>query len=74
MPDRGVYRGVDAVAGRIAELVETAGHFHITACSLECRGDFVLAGASMSARGAAGGPRLTETPLPCPSLPEKSGT
>jgi len=59
MPDTGVYRGVDAVAGRMRELVETAGHFQITVCSLECCGDYVLAACVMSARGAISGLRLT---------------
>jgi ketosteroid isomerase-like protein len=59
MPDTGVYRGVDAVAGRMRDLVEAAGHFQITVCSLECCGDYVLAACVMSARGAISGLRLT---------------
>jgi ketosteroid isomerase-like protein len=59
MPDTGVYRGVEAVAGRMRDLVEAAGHFQITVCSLECCGDHVLAACVMSARGAISGLRLT---------------
>src|SRR5829696_1143479 len=59
MPDTGVYRGVEAVAGRMRDLVEAAGHFQITVCSLECCGDYVLAACVLSARGAISGLRLT---------------
>ena len=52
MPDTGVYRGVDAVAGRMHELVETAGHFQMTVRALETCGDYVLADCDMKARGA----------------------
>ena len=60
MPDTGVYRGVEAVAGRMRDLVEAAGHFQITVCSLECCGEYVLAACVMSARGAISGLRLTQ--------------
>jgi ketosteroid isomerase-like protein len=60
MPDTGVYRGVEAVAGRMYELVETAGHFQLSLCSLEGCGDFVLASCEMRAKGAISGLRLTK--------------
>ena len=59
MPDTGVYRGVEAVADRIRDLVEMAGHFQMRICSLEGCGDYVLAACEMSARGAVSGLRLT---------------
>jgi len=60
MPDAGVYRGVEAVAGRMRELVETAGHFQITCSSLEGCGDFVLAACELSFRGRFTGLRVTQ--------------
>jgi ketosteroid isomerase-like protein len=59
MPDTGVYRGVDAVAGRMHELVEAAGHFQLSVHSLEGCGDYVLAACDMSAQGTISGLRLT---------------
>jgi ketosteroid isomerase-like protein len=60
MPDTGVYRGVEAVAGRMRELVEAAGHFQISVCSLEGRGDYVLAACELHARGRFSGLRITQ--------------
>jgi hypothetical protein len=60
MPDTGVYRGVEAVAGRMYELVETGGHFQLSVCSLEGCGDFVLAACELHAEGALSGLRLTK--------------
>jgi ketosteroid isomerase-like protein len=60
LPDGGVYRGVEAVAGRMRDLVETAGHLQISVCSLEGCGDYVLATCVMRARGAVSGLRLTQ--------------
>ena len=59
MPDTGVYRGVEAVAGRMRELVEAAGHFQMRVCSLEGCGDYVLAICEIRAKGALSGLRLT---------------
>ncbi len=59
MPDTGVYRGVEAVVGRMHELVETAGHFQISVHSLEGCGDFVLAAFDLRAKGAISGLHLT---------------
>jgi ketosteroid isomerase-like protein len=59
MPDTGVYRGVEAVAGRMRELVEAGGHFQMSVCSLEGSGDYVLAVCELTARGALSGLRLT---------------
>jgi ketosteroid isomerase-like protein len=60
MPDTGVYRGVEAVVGRMHELVETAGHFQISVHSLEGCGDFVLAACELSFRGRFTGLRVTQ--------------
>jgi ketosteroid isomerase-like protein len=60
MPDAGVYRGVEAVARRMHELVEAAGHFQIDVCSLEGRGDYVLATCELRARGRFTGLRITQ--------------
>jgi ketosteroid isomerase-like protein len=60
MPDTGVYRGVEAVARRMRELVETAGHFQISVCSLEGCGDYVLAACELNARGRFTGLRITQ--------------
>jgi ketosteroid isomerase-like protein len=57
MPDTGVFRGVEAVAGRMRELVELAGHFQMNLCSIEGRGDYVLAACDMSVEGAITGLR-----------------
>jgi len=59
MPDTGVYRGVEAVAGRMHELIETAGHFQMSVRSLEGCGDYVLAACEMRAKGTLSGLRLT---------------
>jgi ketosteroid isomerase-like protein len=59
MPDTGVYRGVEAVAGRMHELIETAGHFQMSVRSLEGCGDYVLAACEMRAKGMLSGLRLT---------------
>ena len=58
MPDAGVYRGVDAVAGRMDELVEAVGHFQISVSSLEGCGDYVLASCQLSATGRFTGLRI----------------
>lgn len=55
-----MYRGVEAVADRMRDLVETAGHFKLRVCSLEGCGDYVLAVCEMHARGAATGLRLIQ--------------
>ncbi len=60
LPDGGIYRGVEAVAERMRDLVETAGHFQMSVCSLEGCGDYVLASCLMRARGAMSGLRLTQ--------------
>jgi ketosteroid isomerase-like protein len=60
MPDAGVYRGVEAVARRMHELVETAGHFQISVRSLEGCGDYVLASCELRARGRFTGLRITQ--------------
>jgi ketosteroid isomerase-like protein len=59
MPDAGVYRGADAVAGRMPELVEAAGHFQITVSALEACGDYVLASCQLRATGRFTGLRIT---------------
>jgi hypothetical protein len=58
MPDTGVFRGVEAVAGRMHELIEAGGHFQMSVCSLEGRGEYVLAACEMSVEGAISGLRL----------------
>jgi len=58
MPDTGVYRGVEAVAGRMRELIETGGHFQMSVRSIEGCGDYVLAACDMCAEGAISGLRL----------------
>jgi ketosteroid isomerase-like protein len=60
MPDAGVYRGAEAVARRMHELVEAVGHFQISLCSLEGCGDYVLAGCELHARGRFTGLRITQ--------------
>jgi ketosteroid isomerase-like protein len=59
LPDAGVYRGVDAVAGRMRELIEAAGHFQMRVRTLEGCGDYVLAVCEFSAQGASSGLSLT---------------
>jgi ketosteroid isomerase-like protein len=59
MPDAGVYRGVEAVAARMWELIEAGGHLQMRVRSLEGCGDYVLAVCEMRARGALSGLRLT---------------
>jgi ketosteroid isomerase-like protein len=58
MPDTGVFRGVEAVAGRMHELVEAGGHFQMDLCSLEGRGDYVLAACEMSVEAPISGLHL----------------
>ena len=60
LPDGGIYRGVEAVTERMHDLVETAGHFQLSVCSLEGCGDYVLASCVMRARGAISGLHLTQ--------------
>ena len=60
LPDAGVYRGVEAVAGRMRDLVEAAGHFQMSVRTLEGCGEYVLAVCELNARGAATGLRLTQ--------------
>src|SRR5436190_24370111 len=57
MPDTDVFRGVEAVAARMRELVDLAGHFQINLRSIEGRGDYVLAALDMSVEGAISGLR-----------------
>ena len=59
LPDAGVYRGVEAVAARMRELVEAAGHFQMRVRSLEGCGEYVLAVCEFSAQGASSGLSLT---------------
>jgi ketosteroid isomerase-like protein len=59
LPDAGVYRGAEAVAARMRELVEAAGHFQMTVRTLEGHGEYVLAVCELKARGALSGLRLT---------------
>jgi hypothetical protein len=58
MPDTGVFRGVDAVAGRMRELVEAAGHFQMNLCAIEGRGDYVLATCEIIGEAPISGLRL----------------
>jgi hypothetical protein len=51
---------VEAVAERMRDLVETAGHFQMSVCSLEGCGDYVLATCVMRAQGTMSGLRLTQ--------------
>jgi ketosteroid isomerase-like protein len=60
MPDAGVYRGVEAVARRMRDLVETVGHFQISVSSLEGCGDYVLASCELRGRGRFTGLRITQ--------------
>ena len=60
MPDAGVYRGVEAVARRMHELVEAVGHFQISVYSLEACGDYVLAACELRGRGRFTGLRITQ--------------
>jgi ketosteroid isomerase-like protein len=60
LPDAGIFRGVEAVAERMRDLVETAGHFQMSVCSLEGCGDYVLATCVMRAQGTMSGLRLTQ--------------
>jgi ketosteroid isomerase-like protein len=57
MPDTGVFRGVEAVADRMRELVALAGHFQIDVHSIEGRGDYVLAACDLNVEGAISGLR-----------------
>jgi ketosteroid isomerase-like protein len=58
MPDTGVFRGVEAVAGRMRELVEAAGHFQMDLRAIEGRGDYVLARCEISGEAPISGLRL----------------
>lgn len=60
LPDGGIYRGVEAVAERMRDLVETGGHFQMSICSLEGCGDYVLATCTMRAQGTLSGLHLTQ--------------
>jgi hypothetical protein len=58
MPDTGVFRGVEAVAGRMRELVEVAGHFQMDLRAIEGRGDYVLARCEITGEAPISGLRL----------------
>jgi ketosteroid isomerase-like protein len=49
--DSGAFRGVEAFAAHVRELVELGGHFRIDVRSLEGNGPYVLAGPGSDLRG-----------------------
>ena len=61
-PDASVFRGAEAVAARLRELIELLGDFQTKVRSLEGRGDWVLAAFEVSVVGAASGAPVT-TPV-----------
>jgi ketosteroid isomerase-like protein len=54
-PDTGVFRGAEAVAARMRELIVAMGHFQVNVRSLEGRGDCVLAIFDVSTEGISSG-------------------
>jgi ketosteroid isomerase-like protein len=62
LPDTGVFRGVDAVAARMSELVDMGGTLRFDVLSLEGRGDHVLAAVLINSKFPRTGEPVT-TPV-----------
>jgi ketosteroid isomerase-like protein len=58
IPETGIFRGAEEVAARVGAIVEALGHFQFEVCSLEERGDYVLAALELSIKGPSSGVAL----------------
>ena len=58
-PETGVFRGAEALAAHVRDLLEDGGHFKMVPLSLEGRGDYVLSGVEVSVKGPASGAAVT---------------
>jgi ketosteroid isomerase-like protein len=61
-PETGVFRGAEALANHVRELLEGGGHFKMVPRSLEGRGDYVLSAVEVSVEGPSSGAAVT-TPI-----------
>jgi ketosteroid isomerase-like protein len=55
VPDTGIFRGTEEFVARLRAIVEPIGHFQLEVRSLEERGDYLLAGLEISAKGSRSG-------------------
>jgi ketosteroid isomerase-like protein len=58
-PETGVFRGAEAVARHVRELLADGGHFQIVPVSLEGRGEYVLSAVEVSVEGPTSGAAVT---------------
>jgi ketosteroid isomerase-like protein len=58
-PETGIFRGADALADHVRDLLEDGGHFKMVPFSLEGRGDYVLSGVEVSVTGPTSGVAVT---------------
>jgi ketosteroid isomerase-like protein len=61
-PETGVFRGAEALAGHVRDLVADGGHFQMVPRSLDGRGDYVFSVVDVSIRGPHSGAAVT-TPV-----------
>ena len=58
-PETGVFRGAEALADHVRDLLEGGGHFQMAPRSLEGRGDYVLSVVEISVKGPSSGATVT---------------
>jgi ketosteroid isomerase-like protein len=58
-PETGVFRGAEALADHVRDLLEDGGHFQMVPLSLEGRGDYVLSVVEVSVKGPSSGAAVT---------------
>jgi ketosteroid isomerase-like protein len=58
-PETGIFRGAEALADHVRDLLEDGGHFQMEPRSLEGRGDYVLSLVEVNVEGPSSGAVVT---------------
>jgi ketosteroid isomerase-like protein len=58
-PETGIFRGAEALADHVRDLLQDGGHFQMVSRSLEGRGDYVFSVVGVSVKGPHSGAAVT---------------